>query len=260
MNAARRMERRVSDAPRRAGRDTVDLRVATYNIHRGRGMDRRVRLERIMAVLATIDPDVVALQEVVGPGLTSAGHAEQLGAALGMGWVMAPTRELRRHQFGNVILSRHPIREHARIDLSWKTCEPRGAQRVAVDLGPAGLLHIYNVHLGTALLERRYQAPRLAEWIHDRRVVGPRIVLGDFNEWGRGMVADVLAERLNSVDLYPHLRRRRTYPGFFPVLHLDHIYFSGHVEIRRVELPRSRLALVASDHLPLVADVRIGEG
>jgi endonuclease/exonuclease/phosphatase family metal-dependent hydrolase len=41
------------------------------------------------------------------------------------------------------------------------------------------------------------------------------------------------------------------------VLHLDHIYFSGDVEIRRVELPRSRLALVASDHLPLVADVRI---
>jgi len=67
----------------------------------------------------------------------------------------------------------------------------------------------------------------------------------------------VLAERLNSIDLYPHLKRRRTYPGFFPVLHLDHIYFSNNVEIRRVQLPRSRLALVASDHLPLVADVRI---
>jgi endonuclease/exonuclease/phosphatase family metal-dependent hydrolase len=82
-------------------------------------------------------------------------------------------------------------------------------------------------------------------------------VLGDFNEWGRGLVSDVLAERLQSVDIYPHLRRRRTYPGFFPVLHLDHIYFSGAVEIRRVELPRTRLALVASDHLPLVADIRV---
>ena len=62
---------------------------------------------------------------------------------------------------------------------------------------------------------------------------------------------------LHSVDLYSHLKRRRTYPGFFPVLHLDHIYFSGNVEIRRVELPRTRLALVASDHLPLVADLRL---
>jgi endonuclease/exonuclease/phosphatase family metal-dependent hydrolase len=242
----------------RGAREPVDIRVATYNIHRGRGMDRRVRLERITAVLATIDPDVVALQEVIGPGLSGTGQAEALGAGLGMGWVMAATRELRRHQFGNVVLSRYPIRDHTQIDLSWKTCEPRCAQRVAVDLGAAGVLNVYNAHLGTALLERRYQAPRLSEWIHDRRVTGPRIVLGDFNEWGRGLVADVLAEGgLNSIDLYPHLRRRRTYPGFFPVLHLDHIYFSGQVEIRRVELPRTRLALVASDHLPLVADVRI---
>jgi len=239
------------------GRPPVDLRVVTYNIHRCRGLDRRVRPERIAALLATINPDVAALQEVIGPGMRGAGHAEELGAALGMGWIMAPARELRRHQFGNVVLSRLPIREHAQVDLSWKTCEARNAQRVEIDLGHGSALNVYNAHLGTALLERRYQAPRLADWILDKRVHGPRIVLGDFNEWGRGLVADVLAERLNSIDLYRHLRRRRTYPGFFPVLHLDHIYFTGRIEIRRVELPRSRLALVASDHLPLVADIRV---
>jgi endonuclease/exonuclease/phosphatase family metal-dependent hydrolase len=238
-------------------REAIDLRVATYNIHRCRGLDRRVQPERIAAVLATIDPDVVALQEVIGPGLDSPGHAEALGAALGMGWIMASTRELRRHQFGNVVLSRYPLRDHAKYDLSWKTCEPRCGQRVAVDLGDGHLLQVFNAHLGTALLERRYQAPRLASWIEDRRIPDPKILLGDFNEWGRGLVADVLAERLSSVDIFPHLRRRRTYPGFFPLLHLDHIYFSGNIEIRAVELPRTRLAMVASDHLPLVADLRI---
>ena len=91
----------------------VDLRIVTYNIHRCRGMDRRVRPERIAALLATIDPDIVALQEVIGPGLRGPGQAEALGAALGMGWVMAPTRELRRHQFGNVILSRRTARATA---------------------------------------------------------------------------------------------------------------------------------------------------
>ena len=201
-------------------------------------------------------PDIVALQEVIGPGLAGPGHAERLGAALGMGWVMAPTRELRRHQFGNAVLSRHPIREHAQHDLSWKTCEPRSSQRVTVDLEAGRLLTIFNVHLGTALLERRYQAARLAAWVGHRRS-GPKIVLGDFNEWSRGLATGVLAEQLRSVDLYPHLRRRRTYPGFFPVLHLDHIYFAGDIEVRRIELPRTRLAMVASDHLPLVADVRI---
>lgn len=59
------------------------------------------------------------------------------------------------------------------------------------------------------------------------------------------------------MDLYPFLRRRRTYPGFFPILHLDHIYYEGHVEVLNVELPRTRKALVASDHLPLVADLRV---
>jgi endonuclease/exonuclease/phosphatase family metal-dependent hydrolase len=88
-------------------------------------------------------------------------------------------------------------------------------------------------------------------------VPGPKIVVGDFNEWGRGLVDDILASRLHSANLFPHLKRRRTYPGFFPILHLDHIYFEGSIEIRRIELPRTRLALVASDHLPLVADIRV---
>jgi endonuclease/exonuclease/phosphatase family metal-dependent hydrolase len=239
-------------------RDWVDVRVATYNIHRARGLDRRTRPERIAAVLLATQASVIALQEVVGAGRSGPGHAEEIGAALGMGWVMAPTKEHRRHQFGNVILSRHPIADHSQCDLTWKTCETRNAQRAAVDLGEGRLLQFYNVHFGTALLERRYQAPRLAAWVHDRRTHGPKIVLGDFNEWGRGLVADLLAARLSSVDLYPYLKRRRTYPGFLPLLHLDHIYFDGDIEVRHVELPRTRLSLLASDHLPLVADIRVG--
>ena len=103
-----------------------------------------------------------------------------------------------------------------------------------------------------------YQAPRLASWIDDHRIHGPKIVVGDFNEWGRGLVSDVLATRLQSLDLFKHLKRRRTYPGVFPFLHLDHIYFSGNIEIRKIALPRTRLSLIASDHLPLVADIRVG--
>jgi endonuclease/exonuclease/phosphatase family metal-dependent hydrolase len=118
-------------------------------------------------------------------------------------------------------------------------------------------LHLYNVHLGTSLGERRYQAERLATIVHDRRIPGPKVVLGDFNEWARGLATDVLAERLQSVDLRTHIKRRRTYPGFFPILHLDHIYYEGKVEVAKVSLPRTRLAMIASDHLPLVADLRI---
>jgi endonuclease/exonuclease/phosphatase family metal-dependent hydrolase len=174
-----------------------------------------------------------------------------------MGWVMSPARQLRGHQFGNAVLSRLPIVAHLEHDLSWKTCEPRRMHRVDVAFGSA-TLHVYNVHLGTAILERRHQAQRLATIVSDRHVSGPKLVVGDFNEWMRGLATELLSERLNSVDLRNHLRRRRTYPGLFPLLHLDHIYYAGKLEIAGIDLPRTRLSLVASDHLPLVADVRIG--
>ena len=232
------------------------LRIATYNIHRCRGLDGRTRPERIADVIRAIDVDVVALQEVMGAGPHGGGHAEAIGAALGMGWVMTPARQLRGHLFGNAVLSRWPITAHYAHDLSWKTCEPRRLQRV--DVAVSGCtLHVYNVHLGTAILERRHQAEKLAAIVADRHVGGPKLVLGDFNEWMRGHATRTLSARLNSVDLRNHLRRRRTYPGVFPILHLDHIYYAGKVEITSIELPRTRLALVASDHLPLVATIEI---
>ena len=236
----------------------VELRIATYNIHRCRGMDRRTAPLRIAEVLRDIDADVVALQEVIGAGPAGAGQAEEIGAALGMGWVMTSVRHLRRHLFGNVVLSRFPIMHHGQYDLSWRTCEPRACQRADLDLGQNRVLHVYNVHLGTAVLERRYQAPRLASYVHDHRIKGPKIILGDFNEWMRGLATRTLSSLCESIDIHSHLKRRRTYPGIFPVVHLDHIYYEGDVEVHGVELPRNRKALIASDHLPLVAKLRIG--
>jgi endonuclease/exonuclease/phosphatase family metal-dependent hydrolase len=234
----------------------TSLRIVTYNIHRSRGMDRRTRPDRIAAVLAAIGADVIALQEVIGAGPHGRSHIEEIGAALAMGWVMAPTRRLRGHQFGNAVLSRFPIRHHAQHDLSWKSCEERGMQRVDIDVR-GRMLRVYNLHLGTAILERRQQATRVAAIVADRQVPGPKIVLGDFNEWMRGLTTTLLSSRLKSVELGRFLKRRRTYPGLFPILHLDHIYYAGKLDVVSVSLPRTRVSLVASDHLPLVADIQI---
>ena len=220
-------------------------------------MDRRRRPDRVAAVLREIDADIVSLQEVVGAGSSGVSHIEEIGTALGMGWVMASARNLRGHQFGNAILSRFPILHHVEHDLSWETCERRCLQRADIDVN-GHTLHIYNVHLGTAILERRHQAERLATIVSDRHVGRAKLVLGDFNEWMRGLTTALLSSRLKSVDLGNYLRRRRTYPGFLPLLHLDHIYYAGRVEIIGIKLPRTRLSLVTSDHLPLVADVQVG--
>ena len=236
----------------------VDLRIATYNIHRCRGMDRRTIPSRVAEVIRELNADVVALQEVIGAGPSGTGQAEEIGAAVGMGWVMHSVRTLRNHQFGNVVLSRLPIVHHGHYELTWRTCEERACQRADLDLGESCKLHIYNVHLGTAVLERRYQAARLAAFVHDHRIKGPKIILGDFNEWLKGLATKTLSSLFKCIDISQHLKRKRTYPGLFPVLHLDHIYYEGDVTVRSMELVRTRRALMASDHLPLVADFRIG--
>jgi endonuclease/exonuclease/phosphatase family metal-dependent hydrolase len=233
------------------------IRIATYNIHRCRGLDGRTVPSRIADVIRAIEPDVIALQEVIGAGLTGTGQAEEIGAALGMGWVMASVRHLRGHQFGNVVLSHYPIRQHVQYDLSWRTCEPRCCQRADISVDDK-MLHLFNVHLGTAYRERKDQAERLAAIVHDGRIHAPKILLGDFNEWSGGLATAALTKKLEAIDLSLHLRRKRTYPGILPFLHLDHIYYEGQVEIAGIEIPRTRKSLMASDHLPFLAELKVG--
>ncbi|MFN7973418.1 MAG: endonuclease/exonuclease/phosphatase family protein [Acidobacteriota bacterium] len=239
----------------------LDVRIATYNIHRCQGLDRRTRPERIAEILQEIDADIVALQEVLGPGPRGECQAQAIGALLGMGWVMAPTRRRRGHLLGNVVLSRFPIRRHVSIDLTCAAFSLRNCQRADLAVGnddaPHATFHVYNVHLGTGILERRIQARSLDSFINDHRVMGPKVVLGDLNEWTKGDITTMLSRTFQSIELPPHAAKRGSYPGILPLVQLDHIYYGGRVEVRDVRLPRTRKALVASDHLPLVADLRV---
>jgi endonuclease/exonuclease/phosphatase family metal-dependent hydrolase len=113
--------------------------------------------------------------------------------------------------------------------------------------------------LGTAYRERPLQARRLLdeEILNTQHILGPRILLGDFNEWTRGVASKLLAEHFQSADLRLHLGRTRTYPGVLPFLHLDHIYYDAALVLESAAMHRSRTALLASDHLPLVADFHL---
>jgi endonuclease/exonuclease/phosphatase family metal-dependent hydrolase len=234
----------------------ASLRIVTYNVHKCRGMDGRTSVARIGQVLAGLEADVIALQEIIGAGRLKPGQESELGAALGMASVMAPTRRRWGRLYGNAVLSRLPVDHAEQRTLTEGISEPRACQRV--DLRTAvGLLHVYNVHLGTGVLERRRQAARLVDYAASRDARGPKIVLGDFNEWRRGQATRLLSERMESLDVARLLDRRRTYPGVFPLLHLDHVYYDGPIDITGADAPRTRLTLLASDHLPLVVDVRI---
>ena len=234
------------------------LRAVTYNIHKGRGMDRRVQPERIARVLREIGADIVALQEVVNvPGeAPDMMQAQYLAAQLGLQCVMGPTRQYRGGPYGNALLTRLPVRASRTHNLSVTGREPRGCLRVDLELPGGRTLHVINIHLGTSFFERRHQIRTLMTpaILMAEDFSGPRIVLGDFNEWTRGLATRLLSAHLHSADPRLHAARRRTYPGFIPVLHLDHIYYDPTLQLERVASDRSPLALVASDHVPLYAD------
>jgi endonuclease/exonuclease/phosphatase family metal-dependent hydrolase len=221
-------------------------------------MDGRVRPDRIAKVLREIDADIIALQEVLSR--QEAGHkhdhagyvAEELGYHAGLG-------ETRRHRgaaYGNLLLTRFPIHTTQNYDITALGRERRGCLRADLQLDDGALLHVFNVHMGTAYFERRRQARKLmdAAILTNDDLTGARLVLGDFNEWTRGLASRLLRSHFHAADPRAHLGRTRTYPGLLPLLHLDHIYFDPALKLESLTLHRSRTALVASDHLPFVAD------
>lgn len=233
------------------------FRVATYNIHKCRGLDRRVRPKRIAAVLREIDADVIALQEVVGMDEVEREHNQVRAIAeeLSLDSRIGGNRRIHGAAYGNAVLSRLPITASHNHDLSWRRYEPRGCLEVAVAVDAQTTLQTFNVHLGTGFFERRYQGHRLLEVIAgDVNPASPRVILGDFNEWTRGLTTRLLSLHLNSAEPEQRLGRARTYPGVFPILHLDHVYYNSPLKLERIFVHRSRLALAASDHLPIVAD------
>lgn len=227
------------------------MRVVTYNVHKCRGLDGRTSAARIAEVLGEVEADVIALQEVMGH------QAEAIAAHLKMDFALGENRQHRGYGYGNMVLSRHPIRTSRNYDLSVHGREERGCLRADVDVEGA-VLHVFNVHLGTAFIERRVQGRKLVapELLNDTELERPRIVMGDFNEWTQGLATRLLRQHLESVDVRTHLQRSRTYPGLLPFLHLDHIYYDPVLQLERLLLCRSRKALVASDHLPLIGEFR----
>jgi len=223
----------------------TSLRIASYNVHRAIGSDRRTDPGRILAVLREIDADVMALQEV---------EAHDDGADM-LAWLAKETgfhaiagTTLQRHDghYGNGILTRCPVHDKRLCDLSWRGREPRGA--IAADLECGGhRLRVVATHLGLRPAERREQVTQLLhlfkERPHDRSVL-----LGDLNEWflwGRPLRR-----------LHRHFKQTpsvATFPARMPVLALDRIWTHPRTMLRRVTAHKSALSRAASDHLPLVA-------
>jgi endonuclease/exonuclease/phosphatase family metal-dependent hydrolase len=231
-------------------RRSATLRVATYNVHGCIGTDGRHDPDRVGAVVAELDADVVALQEFTySAGVAIESRAPVEFVALDRyQCALGPTRQVAARCFGNAVLARHPIVDVHRIDLSMDGREPRGALATTVDVAGTPV-HLLASHLGLRVSERRFQVRQLLSYLDSVRH-SLLVVLGDFNDWLPGRsAAHVLDRRMGAA------ARLRSFPSRRPVLPLDRIWIHPAGILKRMFVHRSALARRASDHLPVVADL-----
>jgi endonuclease/exonuclease/phosphatase family metal-dependent hydrolase len=234
----------------------IRFRLVTYNVHKCKGIDLRVSPHRIADVIGEIKPEIIATQEILYSQATA------IASDIGLPVTFGAARQHGGEPYGNAVFSSLPVLSSETHDLTARTREPRQCLRVSLAVTPRQPLHLFAVHLGTSFFERREQARRLisVDILERADLRGSRILAGDFNEWTRGLATRLAGERLRSADVAVHLKRRTTYPGLLPFVHLDHIYYDPVFHLSGMRLERTRLALLASDHLPLVADFEVGDG
>lgn len=229
------------------------LRIATYNIHGGFGawatQSAQIMLDRVARVIAELDADVVALQEVPLGGADVPNVLAHLHRVTDMYAVEGPTLSTPHRRYGNAVLSRLPIRAARTLDLSFHRREPRGALDADLECGPT-LLRVVATHLGLSATERSMQVRSLLAAFDTSAL--PVILLGDINEWfvhGRALRA-----------LVAHFRRAPapgTFPTIFPIFALDRIWVHPGEWLTGVRVHRSPTARKASDHYPLVAHIEV---
>ncbi|MFD0893756.1 endonuclease/exonuclease/phosphatase family protein [Luteolibacter ambystomatis] len=241
------------------------LKVVTYNVHSCRGIDGKVRPERIARVINQLDPDVVALQEVDVHRLRT-GHADQalaIARHLRMEHSFYSVLEEGSEGYGIAVFSKQPfeIQRSALLTQAARGKEARGAIWIklpASDGRPA--VHFINTHFGLARRERIIQAGELLgdEWLGAVAKDEPAILCGDFNSVPSSRVWQRLNERLPAASQGRTGQvARPTFPAHRPLLRLDHVFASSDLEVENVIIPSTPTSAVASDHLPLCVEFKI---
>ncbi len=229
------------------------LAVATYNVHGCVGRDARYDPERVLTVLRELDADVIALQELRWNPDDALHLLADFGARLGYAALAGPTLMREEGHYGNAVLTRLEVSDVARIDLSVPGREPRGALDLRVKARGARL-RVVATHLGLRPGERRLQMRRLLG-VMEERGADALVLAGDLNEWflwGRPLRW-----------LRRHFGRSpapATFPARWPLFALDRIWVEPRSRIHALTVHASALARVASDHLPLRAELEMHGG
>jgi len=228
-----------------------DLRVASYNIHKGVGSDRRRDLMRTAAVISELGSDILALQEADTRFGTRTGllNLDHLRADQGLAPVPVEGAGAAHGWHGNLILARDAHVETVH-KLVLPGLEPRGA--LMADLVVRGRpVRVIAAHLGLLPGSRAAQARTLLDRL-DRLDRRPTLLMGDMNEWHPS--GSSLAHFARFFTAAPPVR---SFPARYPILPLDRMMAGAEAELHDLSAHDTPLARRASDHLPIKARLRV---
>ncbi|HEU6448254.1 MAG TPA: endonuclease/exonuclease/phosphatase family protein [Verrucomicrobiae bacterium] len=258
------LKRRTLPLPLRVPKKNPHLRIMTYNVHGCRGMDGRISPQRIARVIERYSPDLVALQELDFGRVRSQqrDQARLIANELGMHVQFCPTVIDHSEQYGHAILSQRPMKIIRTATFENKVrrrhVEPRGALWVCLEFNDLKL-NLMNTHFGLGRRERMEQAAELlgANWIGKISSGEPLILCGDFNLMPGTRAYHAISQRLRDAQSVNGFRPANTYSTFHPFARIDHIFVSEHFSVEKVSVPRNDLTRIASDHLPVIVDLKI---
>lgn len=230
----------------------VRLKIMTYNICHGRGLDGTVDIGRTCDVIRAQNPDIVGLQEVdrhFGPRSFWMDELGYLAAELEMNWTFGATisRRIspfsrRRGYYGNAILSRFPILDsHSEVLPAVKTLEPRGFTHARLDVGQNVVLNVIVTHMGLSAEERAIHREKIMEYLSS--VPDPKLLLGDFNENPDGPTVMYFSSLLTDAASLAGVSGPR----------IDYVFLGKGASLDEFAAIRSD----ASDHDPVVAVVTL---
>ena len=233
------------------------LRVMTYNIHVGVGMDKKLDLQRIADVINRERPDLVGLQEVDRNVKRTEGKDEivELAEMTKMEFAFAPNLDYQGGKYGVAILSRLPIRGTVhRMFENKRETERRGMLRAEIEVDKK-MITFVTTHLDYQFEDGRlFETEQLMKFLE--LVRGPLIVVADLNDVPEGSAYKLMRTKFDDAWITSRAKGDGfSYPADKPVKRIDHIFYrSGD----RVRAKKSWVVeTLASDHIPVVAEIEI---
>ncbi len=233
----------------------VRLKLTSYNIRHGLGLDGKLDLARTASTLRALEADLIALQEVDVDTKRCGGvnQAEELGRALGMHASFGAFMDYDGGRYGMALLSRWPLRSARSVRLPDGN-EPRVALAVALALENGETLHAVNVHFDWVESDafRHAQAQRVAEYL--RGLDAPYVLLGDFNDSASSRTLDLFRALAHEVD--KPVGASLTFPADEPVKEIDFVFCAPRErwDVRSCAVVAER---VASDHRPVRCELEL---